>query len=236
MWEYLKTNWEADLPKPQRAKARKATAGTAPPLPAPSYRSDVQAVHRGSAGAPGPGVQPQDLVPVRDAPGRGRRGESQGYPERRRRRRTPRKPGPQTQRPPTAGSSVRTWPRTWRSAPTSSRNRISDLTGRAARGRVALKWTRASRGSSPMPRWADKYDGGRAPDPHPGRDPRHERAHWCGSVYACPEAAPLLGFVSLVGPAVRGGQYRDCDPVRGASARRHRAVHGARCPRTCRPA
>jgi len=62
-----------------------------------------------------------------------------------------------------AGGPVSIWPRTWRNVPTefAQRMRIS----RVAPGSAgAARWTRASRGSSPMPRGRQVH-GGRAPNP-----------------------------------------------------------------------
>ena len=45
---------------------------------------------------------------------------------------------------------------------------------------------------------------------------------------ACPARAPLLGFVSLVAPAICDGQHGGRDPVASAPARRDRLLSGAR--------
>ena len=83
--------------------------------------------------------------------------------------------------------------------------------------------------------WADKYDGAVHHTPLRGVTlAMHEPIGVIGIV--CPDEAPLLGFVSLVAPAIAMGNTRG----RGArrSAARWRRPTSTRCstPPTCRPA
>ena len=72
-----------------------------------------------------------------------------------------------------------------------------------ARG-AARKWKRRSRVCSPTRAWADKFDGAvHTPPLHGVALAMHEPLGVIG--IACPDEAPLLGFVSLVAPALAMG-------------------------------
>src|SRR5882672_9371024 len=208
MWEYLKTNWERgagsgerDLPKPQRAKARKATAGTAPRSPLPPIDRTYKLFIGGAQVRPDQGYSRKILSPSGTLLGEvaeGNRKDIRNAVE--------------------AAHAAEAW------AKTSGHNRgqvlyylaehlaqradefaqrISDLTGRAVEdGRAEVDASIARLFSYAA--WADKYDG--AVHQTPIRGVTLAMNEPIGVIgIACPEEAPLLGFVSLVGPAVAVG-------------------------------
>ncbi len=201
MWEYLKTNWERDLPKPQRAKARKATAGTAPRSPLPPIDRTYKLFIGGAQVRPDQGYSRKISSPsgtLLAEVAEGNRKDIRNAVE--------------------AAHAAEAW------AKTSGHNRgqvlyyvaenlaqradefahrISDLTGRAVEdGRAEVDATIARLFSYAA--WADKYDG--AVHQTPIRGVTLAMNEPIGVIgIACPEAAPLLGFVSLVGPAVAVG-------------------------------
>ena len=208
MWEYLKPNWERgagsgerDLPKPQRAKARKATAGTAPRSPLPPIDRTYKLFIGGAQVRPDQGYSRKILSPsgtLLAEVAEGNRKDIRNAVE--------------------AAHAAETW------AKTSGHNRgqvlyylaenlaqrtdefaqrISDLTGRAVEdGRAEVDASIARLFSYAA--WADKYDG--AVHQTPIRGVTLAMNEPIGVIgIACPEEAPLLGFVSLVGPAVAVG-------------------------------
>jgi len=208
MWEYLKTNWERgagsgerDLPKPQRAKARKATAGTAPRSPLPPIDRTYKLFIGGAQVRPDQGYSRKILSPsgtLLAEVAEGNRKDIRNAVE--------------------AAHAAEAW------AKTSGHNRgqvlyylaenlaqradefaqrISDLTGRAVEdGRAEVDASIARLFSYAA--WADKYDG--AVHQTPIRGVTLAMNEPIGVIgIACPEEAPLLGFVSLVGPAVAVG-------------------------------
>src|SRR6266481_3885617 len=208
MWEYLKPNWERgagsgerDLPKPQRAKARKATAGTAPRSPLPPIDRTYKLFIGGAQVRPDQGYSRKISSPsgtLLAEVAEGNRKDIRNAVE--------------------AAHAAEAW------AKTSGHNRgqvlyyvaenlaqradefahrISDLTGRAVEdGRAEVDASIARLFSYAA--WADKYDG--AVHQTPIRGVTLAMNEPIGVIgIACPEAAPLLGFVSLVGPAVAVG-------------------------------
>src|SRR6266436_4331267 len=201
MWEYLKTNWERDLPKPQRAKARKATAGTAPRSPLPPIDRTYKLFIGGAQVRPDQGYSRKISSPsgtLLAEVAEGNRKDIRNAVE--------------------AAHAAEAW------AKTSGHNRgqvlyyvaenlaqradefahrISDLTGRAVEdGRAEVDASIARLFSYAA--WADKYDG--AVHQTPIRGVTLAMNEPIGVIgIACPEAAPLLGFVSLVGPCVAVG-------------------------------
>ena len=119
------------------------------------------------------------------------------------RRRARRPAGP---RPPaTCGRrSSTTSPRTWRRAGEELAHRLETLTGqsrRQARREVATSVERLFTYAA----WADKYDGAVHHTPRAQRHPRHARADRRDGHRLSRRSRPLLGFVSLVAPAVAMG-------------------------------
>ena len=100
------------------------------------------------------------------------------------------------------------------------------MTG-AATTRASAKSTRRSRGCSPTRAWADKYDG--AVHSVPIRGVALAMNEPIGVIgIACPDEHPLLGFVSLVAPAIAMGNTVVAIPSRAHPARRDRLLSGAR--------
>src|SRR6266853_4275 len=208
MWEYLKTNWEGGagsgergLPKPQRAKARKATAGTAPRSSLPPIDRTYKLFIGGAQVRPDQGYSRKILSPsgtLLAEVAEGNRKDIRNAVE--------------------AAHAAETW------AKTSGHNRgqvlyylaenlaqrtdefahrISDLTGRAVEdGRAEVDASIARLFSYAA--WADKYDG--AVHQTPIRGVTIAMNEPIGVIgIACPEEHPLLGLVSLVAPAVAVG-------------------------------
>src|SRR2546427_4738025 len=205
MWEYLREQGagsrERDLPKTSRAKARKATAGTAPRSPLPPIDRTYKLFIGGAQVRPDQGYSRKILAPsgaLLAEVAEGNRKDIRNAVE--------------------AAHAADGW------AKTSGHNRgqvlyylaenlaqradefaerISGMTGRDlgdARREVDASISRLFSYAA----WADKYDG--AVHQTPIRGVTLAMNEPIGVIgIACPEAEPLLGFVSLVGPAVGGG-------------------------------
>ena len=201
MWEYLKPKSDRVLPKTQRAKARKATAGTAPRSRLPPIDRTYKLFIGGAQVRPDQGYSRKILSPsgtLLAEVAEGNRKDIRNAVE--------------------AAHAAETW------AKTSGHNRgqvlyylaenlaqradefaqrISDLTGRdLGKGRREVDASIARLFAYAA--WADKYDG--AVHHTPIRGVTLAMNEPIGVIgIACPEEAPLLGFVSLVGPAVAVG-------------------------------
>jgi len=205
MWEYLREQGagsrERDLPKTPRAKARKATAGTAPRSPLPPIDRTYKLFIGGAQVRPDQGYSRKILAPsgaLLAEVAEGNRKDIRNAVE--------------------AAHAADGW------AKTSGHNRgqvlyylaenlaqradefaerISGMTGRDlgdARREVDASIARLFSYAA----WADKYDG--AVHQTPIRGVTLAMNEPIGVIgIACPEAEPLLGFVSLVGPAVAVG-------------------------------
>ncbi len=208
MWEYLKPNWERgagsgerDLPKTPRAKARKATAGTAPRSPLPPIDRTYKLFIGGAQVRPDQGYSRKILSPsgaLLAEVAEGNRKDIRNAVE--------------------AAHAADGW------AKTSGHNRgqvlyylaenlaqradefaqrIAGLTGHdAGEGRREVDASIARLFSYAA--WADKYDGAVHQTPIRGVTlAMNEPVGVIG--IACPEEGPLLGFVSLVAPAIAVG-------------------------------
>jgi len=205
MWEYLREQGagsrERDLPKTPRAKARKATAGTAPRSPLPPIDRTYKLFIGGAQVRPDQGYSRKILAPsgaLLAEVAEGNRKDIRNAVE--------------------AAHAADGW------AKTSGHNRgqvlyylaenlaqradefaerISGMTGRDlgdARREVDASISRLFSYAA----WADKYDG--AVHQTPIRGVTLAMNEPIGVIgIACPEAEPLLGFVSLVSPAVAVG-------------------------------
>src|SRR5437667_1109543 len=205
MWEYLREQGagsrERDLPKTPRAKARKATAGTAPRSPLPPIDRTYKLFIGGAQVRPDQGYSRKILAPsgaLLAEVAEGNRKDIRNAVE--------------------AAHAADGW------AKTSGHNRgqvlyylaenlaqradefaerISGMTGRDlgdARREVDASIARLFSYAA----WTDKYDG--AVHHTPIRGITRDMNEPIGVIgIACPEAEPLLGFVSLVGPAVAVG-------------------------------
>src|SRR2546426_7393642 len=205
MWEYLREQGagsrERDLPKTPRAKARKATAGTAPRSPLPAIDRTYKLFIGGAQVRPDQGCSRKILSPsgtLLAEVAEGNRKDIRNAVE--------------------AAHAAEGW------AKTSGHNRgqvlyylaenlaqradefaerISAMTGRdVGDGRREVDATIARLFSYAA--WADKYDGAVHQTPIRGVTlAMNEPVGVIG--IACPEEEPLLGFVSLVAPAVAVG-------------------------------
>ncbi len=205
MWEYLReqraASRERDLPKTPRAKARKATAGTAPRSPLPPIDRTYKLFIGGAQVRPDQGYSRKIVAPsgaLLAEVAEGNRKDIRNAVE--------------------AAHAADGW------AKTSGHNRgqvlyylaenlaqradefaerISGMTGRDlgdARREVDASIARLFSYAA----WADKYDG--AVHQTPMRGVTLAMNEPIGVIgIACPEAEPLLGFVSLVGPAAAVG-------------------------------
>src|SRR6266702_31730 len=205
LWEYLREQGagsrERDLPKTPRAKARKAMAGTAPRSPLPPIDRTYKLFIGGAQVRPDQGYSRKILAPsgaLLAEVAEGNRKDIRNAVE--------------------AAHAADGW------AKTSGHNRgqvlyylaenlaqradefaerISGMTGRDlgdARREVDASISRLFSYAA----WADKYDG--AVHQTPIRGVTLAMNEPIGVIgIACPEAEPLLGFVSLVGPAVAVG-------------------------------
>ncbi len=205
MWEYLREQGagsrERDLPKTQRAKARKATAGTAPRSPLPPIDRTYKLFIGGAQVRPDQGYSRKILAPsgtLLAEVAEGNRKDIRNAVE--------------------AAHTADGW------AKTSGHNRgqvlyyvaenlaqraeefaerVAAMTGHdVADGRREVDASIARLFSYAA--WADKYDG--AVHQTPIRGVTLAMNEPMGVVgIACPEEEPLLGFVSLVAPAVAVG-------------------------------
>jgi aldehyde dehydrogenase (NAD+) len=206
MWEYLKRqqgarSGERDLPKAPRAKARKATASTAPRSPLPAIDRTYKLFIGGQQVRPDQGYSRKILSPsgaLLAEIAEGNRKDIRNAVE--------------------AAHAAAAWART------SGHNRgqvlyyvgenlaqradefaerIAAMTGRdAANARQEVDATIARLFSYAA--WADKYDGAVHQTPIRGVTLAMNEAIGVVGI-ACPEESPLLGFVSLVAPAVATG-------------------------------
>jgi aldehyde dehydrogenase (NAD+) len=208
MWEYLKPEWERgagsgerELPKAQRAKARKATAGTAPRSPLPPIDRTYKLFIGGAQVRPDQGYSQKIQAPsgtLLAEVAEGNRKDIRNAVE--------------------AAHAAAAWART------SGHNRgqvlyyiaenlaqrgdefaqrIAAMTGHdVGEGRREVDASIARLFSYAA--WADKYDGAVHQTPIRGVTlAMNEPVGVLG--IACPEDGPLLGFVSLVAPAVAVG-------------------------------
>ncbi len=208
MWEYLKPDWERgagseerDLPKTKRTTARKAAAGTAPRSPLPSIDRTYKLFIGGEQVRPDQGYSRKILSPTGTLlaeVAEGNRKDIRNAVE--------------------AAHAAAGW------ANASGHNRgqvlyyvaenlsqradefaerIAAMTGRDARdarGEVDASIARLFSYAA----WADKYDGAVHQTPIRGVTLAMNEAVGVVGI-ACPEEYPLLGFVSLVAPAIATG-------------------------------
>jgi aldehyde dehydrogenase (NAD+) len=162
-------------------------------------RPHRQAVHRRQAGPPGRRLQPRDPRRGRQLPGRSRRGQPQGHPQRRRSRAQGHRLDQGHRAQPRAGAVLH------RRKPGRARRRIRRPHRRADRREERRAEVQASiERLFYWAAWADKHDGlAHQPPMHGITVALNEPVGVIGIV--CPNENPLLGFISLVAPALALG-------------------------------